>query len=259
MGGGPGTLSRRSSYMLPSLAIQADMSKSPTAYGPPIGTPPLPSIVPPPSISINTQMHMHSQTDSTSTIGSLAGSGDPRTPAYPAFPTSPPPVPSTPFWQAPIAQQTGAGAVGPSVEISRDRAAGSNVPPTPGPRLGGFGAVDMSSALQSSGLGSNGVKSEPVVVSVSLLSSPPPSSSSSRKPSAEASGVVRPVGKIYPLDQFTLDIFVFNQSSWTRRFEVSYPEERRRRRRAPPGTDGEASSSAGKPGILPLENRVRVG
>ena len=66
---------------------------------------------------------------------------------------------------------------------------------------------------------------------------------------------------MYSLEQFTLDIFVFNQSSWTRRFEVSYPEERRRRRktkkdRAKEGGEGGESRP---PGIIPLENRVRIG
>ena len=34
-------------------------------------------------------------------------------------------------------------------------------------------------------------------------------------------------GKIYPLDVFTLDIFVFEQSAWPRRLEMTCPGERR--------------------------------
>jgi len=73
--------------------------------------------------------------------------------------------------------------------------------------------------------------------------------------------------RIFPLDRFTLDIFVFNQSSWIRRFEVSYPDRSRRRRREfdrqsrdyfPPAEKEKAKVAAG-PGIMPLENRVRVG
>jgi len=75
--------------------------------------------------------------------------------------------------------------------------------------------------------------------------------------------------KLYPSDQFTLDIFVYNQSSWTRRFEVSYPNADRRQRKteqnkAVPGSRGksvleELKASIAPPGILPLQNRVRVG
>ena len=35
------------------------------------------------------------------------------------------------------------------------------------------------------------------------------------------------LGKIYPLDVFTLDIFVFNQSGWLRKLEVRCPGEQR--------------------------------
>jgi hypothetical protein len=58
--------------------------------------------------------------------------------------------------------------------------------------------------------------------------------------------------RIYPLDHFTLDVFVFNQSEWTRRFEVTCPDRRRGRARNP----GEKAPS---PGIVPLDNRVRIG
>ncbi|KXN80707.1 hypothetical protein AN958_08257 [Leucoagaricus sp. SymC.cos] len=72
-------------------------------------------------------------------------------------------------------------------------------------------------------------------------------------------------GKIYPLDAFTLDIFVFNKSERTRRFEISY-FERRRRRRGPGGANavaseahGGAAEKMGYPGIIPMEGRVRIG
>ena len=72
------------------------------------------------------------------------------------------------------------------------------------------------------------------------------------------------VGRIYPLDQFTLDIFVFNQSSWTRRFEVSYPDRRKRRREqanlnAALGIVGSGVGDEEGVGVVPLENRVRIG
>lgn len=89
---------------------------------------------------------------------------------------------------------------------------------------------------------------EPIVVSVGLL--PPPHRAQKGSGKSHA-------GELYPLDQFTLDIFVFNQSSWTRRFEVSYPEERRRRRKARERGDGVKDGRP--PGIIPLQNRVRIG
>ncbi len=55
------------------------------------------------------------------------------------------------------------------------------------------------------------------------------------------------------MGNFTLDIFVYNRSRWTRRFEVSCPDRRHRRRK---GEEGKAAST---PGVLPLENRVRIG
>jgi hypothetical protein len=60
----------------------------------------------------------------------------------------------------------------------------------------------------------------------------------------------------------TLDIFVFNQSLWSRRFEVTCPGGRRRRRGgAEMGVNdggGEAARKMGYPGVLPMDNRVRI-
>jgi len=104
---------------------------------------------------------------------------------------------------------------------------------------------------------------EPIVVSIGLLT---PTSNSKRRGMST---------RIYPLHTFTLDIFVFNQSSWTRRFEVSYPDRRHRRKQdeasgAGGVGGGKHNRMSGKslsgglgnldtPGILPLENRVRIG
>ncbi|KAH7928893.1 hypothetical protein BV22DRAFT_162664 [Leucogyrophana mollusca] len=165
----------------------------------------------------------------------------PQTPAYPAFP----PVaamPPTPYSHPPIGSQQ--GAFGPSVEIRRDRGIAALSPQTPAPTVVG-GAFDPSQEAPPSA-------GEPVVVSVGLL--PPPNASASSR-------------KIYPSDHFTLDIFVFNQSTWTRRFEVSCPDTSRQRRKkleerkGPNGktTLEELKSALVPPGILPLQNRVRVG
>ncbi|KAL7284913.1 hypothetical protein ACG7TL_000001 [Trametes sanguinea] len=238
--------SNRASYIPPSIALQTSFNpRSPTTYNAPT-SPPLPL---PPSNLNPLASYTHSQTDSVSTINEVLDPATPRTPAYPAYPSSPAPVPPTPFWQTPIAQQSGAGSVGPSVEIRRER--GGSLPQTPGPTVGGFGAITggfPQTVQQAAGdrRSSQVDGGEPIVVSVGLLS-----------PYHHSAGTKKPhLGRLYPLDQFTLDIFVFNQSSWTRRFEVSYPEERRRRRKAKEAAQrGEVQA----PGIIPLENRVRVG
>ncbi|KAG6375520.1 TRAPP trafficking subunit Trs65-domain-containing protein [Boletus reticuloceps] len=172
----------------------------------------------------------------------------PPTPSYPAF--SPSMTMNTPHIQALGSQQ---GYSGPSVEVKRERGMGltSTVPQTPLPtvfRTQFDGRRDPLSVPSG----------EPIVVSVGLL------------PSESDNGICS-VGqrKIYPSEQFTLDIFVYNQSSWTRRFEVSYPDANRRHRKT--GQNKPTSGSKGKgvleefkasiapPGILPLQNRVRVG
>jgi hypothetical protein len=78
---------------------------------------------------------------------------------------------------------------------------------------------------------------EPVVISIGVL---PLEKQQSRQDSTK--------GLIFPNDKFTLDIFVFNKSSWMRRFEVTYPDARTSRKT---GTQ--------RLGIISLENRIRVG
>jgi hypothetical protein len=66
-------------------------------------------------------------------------------------------------------------------------------------------------------------------------------------------------GKIIrPFDVFTLSIFVLNKSNVVRKCEISYPEPKRLRvvRREVEGRD-EVVSEGG--GIVPVENRVRIG
>ncbi|KAH9949090.1 TRAPP trafficking subunit Trs65-domain-containing protein [Amylocystis lapponica] len=226
-------------YIPPSVAFPSTYTRSPTTYGAPMSPPPMMQSFGALGASL-AQAHSHADSMASDTEPPV-----PRTPAYPAYPGSPPPVPPTPFWQGPLAQQTGVGAVGPSVEIRRDRA---GVPPTPGPRVGGFG---MGNEVGAGIAASGNAGGEPIVVSVGLL----PLVRSKGKGKGNSDG--RRPGEIYPLDQFTLDIFVFNQSSWTRRFEVSYPEERRRRRRGNGLQKWDATTAS--PGILPLENGVRIG
>ncbi|KAI6134633.1 TRAPP trafficking subunit Trs65-domain-containing protein [Pisolithus thermaeus] len=93
---------------------------------------------------------------------------------------------------------------------------------------------------------------EPIIISVGLTSNDGPSEQSGQR-------------KISVPDMFTLDIFIFNQSSWTRRFEVGYPNAdlNQRRKIVKDGKNmislGELKSTITPPGVLPLQNRVRVG
>lgn len=216
-------------YTPPSVTVQS-FSKSPsTTFGIPPPTIPLLGVTTP-----NGGLHGPSESQTFVT---------PPTPAYPAFP--PATAPATSHFQPPLSNHQGAS--GPSIEIRRERGLGMTaaIPQTPGPTVGG-GAFDPARDTPATG-------GEPIIVSVGLL--PPPTGSAASM-------------KLYPCDQFTLDIFVFNQSSWTRRFEISCPDPDRRRRRK---IEQEKASRGGKttikelqsvmtpPGILPLQNRVRVG
>ena len=231
----------RSSYIPPSATMKTFSRTTPTTtYGP--LSPPLPSIPRPHSYG-------HVPDDS---LSSQIADIIPPTPAYPAFPTSPPPT--TPHWQGPIANMQ-SGAVGPSVEIRREKGPNAaGIPPTPGPRVsaaGGFVQMQSQGETLRDVVAADG-PGEPVVVSVGLLRD------------TDGDGAARGLGKIYPLDQFTLDIFVFNRSSWTRRFEVSYPDRRKQRREkmyfeGRDGTDSKTTNGADTPGIIPLANRVRIG
>ncbi|KAI0689624.1 hypothetical protein C8T65DRAFT_746107 [Cerioporus squamosus] len=179
---------------------------------------------------------VHPATDSASTTNQFLDRPDPRTPAYPAYPNSPALVPPTPFWQTTVSQQSGPGTVGPSVEVRRER--GGRLPDR-----------QSEQAPDSTGHEMGG---EPIVVSVGLLLAPH-HRGGGKKARAHAAG------ELYPLDQFTLDIFVSTQSSWTRRFEVNYPGERRRRRQANlEGAGGGGKGEVRPPGIIPLENCVRI-
>ena len=221
--GGSAALPAPTSFTPPSLAIQTFNRSVPTTFG----------MSPPPPSGFN---EMPAQPFIT-----------PPTPAYPAF--SPGTTANTPYIQSLGSQQSYSG---PSVEIKRERGVGvmAAVPQTPLPTV-------LNTQFDSKQPPLPVPSGEPVVVSVGLL--------------PVESGDSYPFGqrKLYPSDQFTLDIFVYNQSSWTRRFEVSYPNAGRRQRKteqnkATQGSKGksvleELKASIAPPGILPLQNRVRVG
>ncbi|KAG6833284.1 hypothetical protein H0H87_009459 [Tephrocybe sp. NHM501043] len=223
--------SSRNSYIPPSLSAQ--IPRSPTTYSAP------------PPMTIETNSHRNS-------AGPERIASPPMTPAYPAYPPLSA-VPPSPFSQSPIASHS-TGNLGPSVEIRRERGTGMGsmpVPQTPGPWItGGFGEQKMNVRQQIAER--NG---ESIVVSVGLL----PPEEKARRRKLDGSDALGP-GKIYPLDYFTLDIFVFNQSEWTRRFEVTCPARRRRRREGEVRPDGSRGVTKDRfPGILPLDARVRIG
>jgi hypothetical protein len=146
----------------------------------------------------------------------------PITPAYPSFPNSP--GVSTPVSQNPI--HGFHSSVGPSTEVRR----GS------GPQLlGGNVSENFDSAISGEEGG------DPIIVSIGVLP----------LEKRESAQDLRK-GLIFPSDKFTLDIFVFNKSSWMRRFEITHPDSRTSRK-----TGGQVGSQ--RLGIIPLENRIRVG
>ncbi|KAJ6515581.1 TRAPP trafficking subunit Trs65-domain-containing protein [Mycena sanguinolenta] len=207
----------------------------------------------------------------------------PMTPAYPAYPTrsAAPPTPPA-VMAASHTQGVGAGPMGRSVEIRRERGTAMGigavgVPPTPGPVVsvgggvgGGFfglgpsvsenGAFREEDEYEDEHRGHGGdehaVRSgEAIVVSVGLIASGVRRAGGNLGKTLD-SGQGDKLHRIYPLDRFTLDVFVFNQSEWTRRFEVTCPDRRRGRGRSLSLNTEEKTPS---PGIVPLDNRVRVG
>ncbi|KAH9474413.1 hypothetical protein JR316_0012871 [Psilocybe cubensis] len=236
-----------------AIVSAAQYIQSPTTYS----APPPPPMANTGSIPPPLQILPESDDGHGGTVGIPHGLDTPITPAYPAFPSKFA-LPPTPTSQGPIASSTH-GNVGQSVEIRRERGLpadfGAGAPPqTPLPFVSGaFGEQKMLAKLQ--GAGASG---ESIVVSVGLM----PLAYDRGNGDAVKDLALGP-GKIYPLDIFTLDIFVFNQSLWPRRFEVTCPERRRRRRGgAETGVyDGgsDAARKMGYPGVLPLDSRIRIG
>ncbi|KAF7332300.1 hypothetical protein MKEN_00111200 [Mycena kentingensis (nom. inval.)] len=206
----------------------------------------------------------------------------PMTPAYPSYPTRSalPPTPPAVNAQSNTQGIFANGATGRSVEIRREKGAAvgsgalAGVPPTPGPVIavaGGSGFFGIGPSVSQP----NGIREEEdhdirehdtldsphggarageaIVVSVGLLASGHPKSNNDLGKTAVNGADSDEVHRIFPLDHFTLDVFVFNQSDWTRRFEVTCPTDRRRGRARIPG------EKTPSPGIVPLDNRVRIG
>ncbi|KAG9092073.1 hypothetical protein FRC07_011730 [Ceratobasidium sp. 392] len=143
----------------------------------------------------------------------------PVTPAFPAYPDAP--LPSTPLTQAPM--QGLMAALAPPLDISPSRFSLSDPP------------IGRQRQLQHAP-----PVLQPVLVSVSLL--PPESGSAER---------------IYPMDTFSLEVFVFNESDVVRRCEISCPARKRWRQEAAERAVDEPLGS--QTGIFPLENHIRIG
>ncbi|KAG5352460.1 hypothetical protein C0989_002170 [Termitomyces sp. Mn162] len=220
----------KNSYLPPSVSAQ--IPRSPTTYSAP---------PPPQHLAIDTG-------EKRSEAGPERIATPPTTPAYPPLSAIPP----SPFSQRPIASHT-TGSVGPIVEVRRERGTGLDnmpAPQTPGPWVsGGFGEQKPFSRLQTAER--NG---ESIVVSVGLL----PLEETARRRKPTGAKMLGP-GKIYPLDYFTLDIFVYNQSEWTRRFEITCPSRRKRREGVSWSNGSRKVKKDVFPGVLPLDARVRIG
>ncbi|KEP55844.1 AMMECR 1 domain protein [Rhizoctonia solani 123E] len=175
----------------------------------------------------------------TSSHGSLvvpSSSPTPVTPAFPAYPDAL--LPSSPLSQAPV--QGLMATIAPSLE--------------PVPRRDSLSRQDASSRRDSLshrdsmsdplGLGQHHAPHppvlQPVLVSVSLL---PPEES--------------PDERIYPMNTFSLEIFVFNESDVVRRCEISCPARKRWRQEAAQRSQEDHMGNTA--GILPLENHIRIG
>jgi hypothetical protein len=254
----PSPLSTRPSSMPSPLQLAHDSPKF---------TPTLPSIaVNVPLVIPQTAMAYPPSPGGSSYIPS------PLTPAFPAYPPEAQVAPLTPYSQAPYGSY-GGNSPGGLVEPHRERRFGSIgpvTPVTPGPRVYGAPFPEKLTRLEPYG--------DPVVVAVALLS--PIRGSVYDEDGLGVVGGDKPAGlgeedRIYPLDVFSLEIFVFNQSPVTRRFEVGFPDRKRMRAErkslaaamlAGAGGDiqhkviGDAVSRLGnQAGIMPLENRIRVG
>ena len=209
-------------YTPPSVA--AAISSAPrTTYGPP----PSPGIPPPASLS---KMLPVGETDEAFIDRDGSPMLPPTTPAYPAYSKNSI-VPATPRTQGPLAVWGTVRVPGAAVELPRSGGLRQS-PPVPSP----LALMPFSSSVP---------QRERIIISVGLQGD-----------------VGTGARRLVPYDQFALDIFVFNQSAWTRRFEVTFLERRRRRHGHMEGynatTRGGAGGALGS-GILPLESRIRVG
>lgn len=148
------------------------------------------------------------------------GGPPPPTPAFPSYSSAESTVPPSPMSQSPIAGPRGPG---PIVEPSRAKLLGGLLPSTPStphpqnrfsqPPPLQLNPIDRAAQSLADG--------NALLVSISLV--PPPRGD-------DYDGDEDQRDYIYPLDNFSLDIFVSNKSTRTKRWEISYPERKRWRK-----------------------------
>ncbi|KAI0284514.1 TRAPP trafficking subunit Trs65-domain-containing protein [Russula brevipes] len=215
-------------YTPPSLT--AAISSAPrTTYAPPAS----PGIPPPATLS---RMLPMAETDEAF-VGSGGTTPPPITPAYPAF-SKGSTVLATSRAQGPLALW-GSARASTAIELPRSGML-SLSSPVPSPL-----ALLPSSSMVP--------QRERIVVSVGLQND-------------AGTGTGTGTRKLVPYDEFVLDIFIYNQSAWTRRFELTVQERRRKRHEKYSAGQGQrqqryhdGAAVRGGSGVVPLENRVRVG
>ncbi|KZO92651.1 hypothetical protein CALVIDRAFT_567138 [Calocera viscosa TUFC12733] len=243
----PSTLSSRPtgparSATLPALSA-LNTSISSASVGPPKFTPTKPSsmmsVIGPNGVTVMVPSPGRPSVGPSSAQPNRRSDPPPPTPAFPPY--SAVSRPKTPMSQLPAAAP--ANGTGATVEPRRNRvsfpAAASPGPNLPGP--------PPTAALEGMR-----VESEPVLVSVAL-----------QYPQRGKGRVVDEDDKanIEPLDTFSLEIFVFNQSSTTRTLVVSYPTSRARSGSVSARDRQEDTEKLQKDrsGFLPLENQKTIG
>ncbi|KAK2460821.1 hypothetical protein APHAL10511_007291 [Amanita phalloides] len=224
------TSSNRSAYVPPSqsFAAAAQFLHSPTTYAPVFS----------PGFRMDGDFYLE------------------QPPLTPAYPPHSPHQPS-PTSQGPITAQ-GVGMAGPSVETKRERGSGLGLPSSGLPMTPTLGANRGVDLAEQQGLSAEMLQKlengESVVVSVRLMS---PRDQEDLREAEEIDE------RIYPLSKFTIEVFVFNRSAWTRRFELSCPSFARMKRKervmSQYGVMEKSENKLGYAGILPVDNRVRIG
>ncbi|KAH8120123.1 TRAPP trafficking subunit Trs65-domain-containing protein [Phellopilus nigrolimitatus] len=188
---------------------------------------------------------------STATVPAHSFPVVPPTPAFPAYGSQP--VTPRPISVSPSFGQM--GSVGLGIDARRDRLTLSGMPQTPIPRLM---AGERALALTSWSTGNPGTGARDFVVSVNLV----PSGVRQHDDGPQASTSLAHQRSICLLDEFSLEIFVFNQSPYVRTLEATFADRMRRREERRDTYFSSASMNLWKPeppGFTPLENRVRIG
>ncbi|THH06373.1 hypothetical protein EW145_g4135 [Phellinidium pouzarii] len=184
----------------------------------------------------------------TATAPSVLFPAVPPTPAYPSYGNQP--LTPQPNSIAPSFGQM--GNVGLEIDARRERPpAFPGMPMTPAPRLPTGGKMMPSSFMTAANINPS---TKDFIVSVSLV---PPKRDSA--PLASTSSARQQL--IHPLDEFSLEIFVFNQSPYIRTLEATFAENKRRRDERQDSFFPHVSVDKWKlapPAFMPLESRLSL-